>query len=648
MPNTRVLKHPTIQLMSKIKILCLLLVLTSGIAFGQSKKAIKYFTKAREEVRDNKMESALANLDKALADSPNYMDAMLFKADLLFRKGYAEEAVKVYKRALEVGAPYFVNLFLGQALFETKQYEAAIVALKTYSESPKASKKYLAQASKLISNSEFALEAEANAKPYNPENLGDKVNSKAMEYFPSISADGLTLVFTHRDPEGDQQDEDFWVSHRDSVDAPWQKATSLKGLLNTRLNEGAQSLSASGKVIFFTGCERPEGKGSCDIYASFYKGESGYSKPINLGSNINSAMWESQPSISSDGRTLYFVRGLGSTARNIDIMYSTLGERGQWSEAKKIGGNLNTPGQDVSPFIHFDNQSLYFASNGHPGMGDLDFFVSRRNEDGSWGEPQNLGYPINTSGQEFSMIVSPDGKTGYFSSDNLSGGFGRLDLYSFELPEESRALEIAYVKGRVINKKTKAPIAAEIEFSALDRNVVVLKDRSAKNGTYFSVLPANSDYALSIRKKGFLFYSKNFELTNQSVQKAYILNVELIPIEVGEKVKLENIFFGFDSFELEQRSFAELNTIVNFLQENPGVKISIEGHTDNEGSSTYNKTLSSNRAKSVHTYLIDKGIVAERLSYKGFGDAQPVATNDTEEGRALNRRTEVKITAITP
>lgn len=632
--------------MNTIKILAFLMLLSTGAAHAQSKKALKCFTKAREEVRDNNISDALDELDKALDDSPDYMDALLFKADLLKRLGRPDETIPLYERALAADAPYYVYLFFGQALFESKEYERAITALKVYTESPQATRKYLEQARELISNSEFALKATANAKPYNPENLGNKVNSRDMEYFPSISADGLTLVFTHRDPEGEQGDEDFWFSTRDSINGPWKKASPVRGQLNTRLNEGAQSLSASGNIIFFAACERPEGLGSCDIYASFLQGDNTYSKPLNLGPNINSAMWESQPSISSDGKTLYFVRGAGSTARNIDIMYSTLSERGQWSEAKKLEGPINTGGQDVSPFIHFDNQSLYFASNGHPGMGELDFFVSRKQPDGSWGEPRNLGYPINTAGAEFSLIVAPDGKTGFFASDNIDGGFGRLDLYSFELPEDSRALEIAYIRGKVTNKKTREPIAAEIQFSDLDKNVTVLTDNSGRDGNYFSVLPGNSDYGLSIQKKGFLFYSKNFSLSTESAERAFVLNVELIPIEVGESVKLENIFFAFDSYKLESRSFAELNTIINFMNENPTVKISIEGHTDNEGSTMYNKTLSENRAKSVYSYLSENGIDKARLSYKGFGDSQPLTTNDTEEGRALNRRTEVKITSV--
>lgn len=628
-------------------LLFILLILFVGVGTlqAQSGRAKKLYENARQDIRADDYQGALENLDKALEKEPEYIEALLFKADILQRLGKPEETLDLYKKALESGAPYYVNLFYGQALFSTGNYQEAIVALERYNASPQTSPKYVAQANEMILNSQFALKAMSKPKDYSPENLGPKVNSRDMEYFPSISADGLTLVFTHRNPEGQRSDEDFWVTTRDSVTGPWKKAEPLRGKLNTTLNEGAQSITSNGNVIFFAACERREGLGSCDIYASYYEGNGSYSEPVNLGPKINSALWESQPSISSDGRTLYFVRGGSSTARNIEIMYSTLTERG-WTEAKKIPGKVNTNGQEVSPFIHFDNRSLYFSSNGHPGMGDLDFFVSRRQADDTWGEPQNLGYPINTAGQEFSLIVAPDGKTGFFSSDNIENGFGRLDLFSFELPEESRAEEIAYIRGKVTNKKTGEPISAEIEFSDLDKNEVVLTEKSSKNGKYFSVLPSNSDYGLSIQKKGFLFYSKNFSLATQSVERAFELNVELIPIEVGERVKLENIFFGFDSYKLQERSFSELGTIEHFLKENPGVTITIEGHTDNEGTSAYNKNLSQSRAKSVYDYLVEKGISKERLSYNGFGDSQPIATNDTEEGRALNRRTEVKITGV--
>ncbi len=210
--------------MKIIRSLIVLIVLTTTVASAQSKKALKYFNKAREEVRDNNLEAALDDLDKALEDSPNYIDALLFKADLLKKAGRPDETIPIYEKALAAGAPYYVYLFFGEALFDAKEYERSIEALNKYAESPRATRKYLDKVNELISNSEFALKATANAKPYNPQNLGSKVNGRSMEYFPSISADGLTLVFTHRDPDSDQGDEDFWFSTRDSVNRTVEKS----------------------------------------------------------------------------------------------------------------------------------------------------------------------------------------------------------------------------------------------------------------------------------------------------------------------------------------------------------------------------------------------------------------------------------------
>lgn len=626
-------------------LLCVSILLLSLFSTqAQSKRAVRAYNEARQEIRANNYQDALEELEDALEDSPDYLDALLLKADIHKKMGDDEKALPLYEKALQSGAPYYVNLFYGQALFLTGNYEEAIPPLERYLQSPQASSRYVGEVQQLIASAKFAAKATTEPKDYNPQNLGNKVNSRDMEYFPSISADGNTLVFTHRAMEGEDSDEDFWVTNRDTASGEWQKAEPLRGFLNTELNEGAQSLNSSGNIIFFAACERPEGVGSCDIYASFYRGKGIWSKPMNLGSKINTAIWESQPSISSDGRTLYFVRGKSSYDKNIDIMYSTLGDDGRWSEAKPIEGKVNTPKQETSPFIHFDDQSLYFSSNGHPGMGDLDFFVSRRQPDGSWGEPQNLGYPINTPSQEFSLIVAPDGKTGFFASDALEGGYGLLDLYSFELPEESQAAPVAYIRGRVSNKKTGEPISASIEFTDLDSNHIVRQKMSDKNGQFYAVLPASTDYALSIQKPGFLFYSKNFRLGTQTEEEALMLDIKLIPIEVGKKIKLENIFFAYDSYELEERSLPELETVKEFMEENQGVKISIEGHTDSQGNAAYNKELSNNRAKAVYDRLLEMGVAAERMTYKGFGATEPVATNDTEEGRAMNRRTELKIT----
>ncbi len=629
----------------RIFLILLTLLFSGSLLTAQSKKAIRYYNQAREDVAENDYMQALRKLGKALDDSPEYIEAMLFAADIQDRLGEYEKSLEYYEQALQYDPPFYVYLFYGKALFNVGRYTKAREAFAKYAENPRARPKYLDQAKSYMRNCDFAIQAQGNPKTYNPQNLGPQVNTDQMEYFPSISADGSTLVFTHRNVEGENTDEDFWVTVKDSATGSWSRSEPLRGYLNTRLNEGAQTITSDGQIIYFAACERRDGFGSCDIYASFYQGRGAWSKPVNLGDSVNSRIWDSQPSISSDGRTLYFVRGKNSFDKNIDIYYAKLRPDGRWGRAKKLPGKVNTKGQETSPFIHFDDQSLYFSSNGHPGMGDLDFFVSRRQGDGSWGEPQNLGYPINTNAQEFSLIVAPDGKTGYFASDALEQGQGMLDIYSFELPEESRAVEIAYIKGRVINKKTRKPVAASIEFGDLKTGKQVLTEYSGKDGRYFSVLPGNSDYALSIRKQGFLFYSKNFSLATQTADRAFVLNVELIPIEVGERVKLENVFFDYDSYQLDDKSYVELNKVAEFLKENPTVKISLEGHTDDQGSAGYNKELSDKRARSVQDYLTGKGIAKERLSYKGYGAEEPLTTNDTEEGRALNRRTEMKVTS---
>jgi len=625
------------------KLALLFVIIFSISARGQSKRAVRDFQKAREYVTTEKFDKAEESLLEALEEEPGYMDALLFLADLYKKLGKKDSALSVYERAYQHNPPYYLDLFYGRLLYELEKYEQARKPLQNYAENPRANQRYLTEVNRMIESCAFALEAKKEAKAYDPKNLGDRVNSPQMEYFPSISADGLTLVFTHRNMEGEKKDEDFWVTTRDSISGAWKQAKAVQGLLNTPRNEGAQTITADGRVIFFAACERPDGFGSCDIFASFLQPNGFWGKPINLGPQINSGLWESQPSISPDGLTLYFVRGRGSTDQNLDIYYSRFTTDG-WTKAKPVEGAINTGSQETSPFIHFDGQSLYFSSNGHPGMGDLDFFVSRKQPDGSWGPPENLGYPINTSAQEFSLIVAPDGRTGFFSSDALETGLGRLDLYSFSLPENRRAKAVAYIRGSVIDQKTREPLAAEIDFSGLTDSTFSFKKTSGRDGKFYAVLPGESEYALSIEKRGYLFYSQNFKLGSQGADQAKVLNIELIPIEVGQSVKLENVFFDFDSYELNSRSFAELNKVYNFLKANPSVKVSLEGHTDNQGTNAYNKELSQQRAKAVYEYLINKGIQADRLNSAGYGAEQPVATNDTEVGRALNRRTEMRIT----
>jgi outer membrane protein OmpA-like peptidoglycan-associated protein len=324
-----------------------------------------------------------------------------------------------------------------------------------------------------------------------------------------------------------------------------------------------------------------------------------------------------------------------------------INDSSRWSEPVPLSERINTSGDEQSVFIHPDDQTLYFSSDGHPGMGGLDIFMSKRQPDGSWGEPINLGYPINTANDENSLLVSPAGDIAYFASDR-SGGKGGLDLYQFELYPAIRPEPITYMKGKVYDANTKEPIVASFELIDLATAKPVMRSVSnSGNGEFLVCLPAGKSYALNVSKDGYLFYSDNFELKNpKSVKEPFLKDVPLHPIKAGESVVLKNIFYDTDQFNLKDESKAELGKLISFMNKNPKVKIEISGHTDNVGTKTHNQTLSENRAKAVFDYLIANKIQESRMSYKGYGDSKPIASNDKEDGRAQNRRTEFMIVSV--
>jgi len=605
-----------------------------------NKEAIKLFALANQDIDENLYDEAIQQLYQAVKLDDKFIEAHAQLGDILRLKRIYKDAIPQFKSVIRLNPEYnrAIYLKLGEAELNNAEYAAARPHLEKYLTYPYITETNRYYARKLISDCDFSIGAMQNPVPFKPINMGAEINTIDDEYLPVATADESMLIFTRKI----NNNEDFYKSVKQND--KWQTATYLSNQINTPdFNEGAQSVSQDGKYLFFTGCNRPDGLGRCDIYISQKRGND-WSKPYDLSSSINTPGWESQPSLSADGRTLYFVSNRKGGYGGYDIWKSILTDKG-WGEPINLGPTINTSFDEQSPFIHPDDSTLYFCSNGWPGLGNKDLFVSRLGADGKWQKPQNLGYPINSNGDENGLTITANGSYAFFASNNLNG-YGGYDIYMFELPQSVRPRMVTYVKGIIKDAQTKQPLEAAVEIIDLEKDLPVYQDySSAQGGDFLATLTSGKNYGLNISKNGYLFYSENFSLANLRNNKPYNIEVLLEPIAVGNKVILKNIFFDTNRFDLQPESMAELKKLVGFLQVNPTVKIEISGHTDNVGNDMANQTLSENRAKSVYQFLVNHGIAADRLVYKGYGKTQPIAPNTTEDNRAQNRRTEFKIIA---
>lgn len=612
---------------------------------SDSYRAINKFEEAKKSFKRYDYATTREKLNRALEIDPEFIEAWLMKANMHREKNEDSLAIEAYKSVLDVDPDGFPGAYFDLAkLYLMKgEYEKSLEKFQYYKENYERSRK-ISRSSKFIEQCKFALKQKANPVKFDPENLGSNINSPFDEYINAMTVDESQIIFTVKKPidgrKGSREIEDFYYATKNEKTNQWNPRRKMGPHFNTPGNEGAMYISPDRSFLVFAACNRRDGFRRCDLYISKRRGDR-WGEPKNMGKNVNSRKWDSHPTIGSDSKTIYFVSTRRGGVGNSDIWVTHMKDDGSWTFPENLGKPVNSPENEMYPFIHPDNNTLYFSSSGHMGMGRLDFFFTRKNENGEWSKPKNLGYPINTHRGELGLQVNASGDLAFISTDRLKGE-GRFDIYSFDLYEEAQPTLVNYMKGMVYDKTTNEKLRAELELIDLENNEVVATAFSnSETGKFLLSIPTGKNYALNVDKKGYLFYSDHFELKGvHDKTDPYRKDVPLKPIKVGETVELQNIFFEFDMYELLPESEAELNKLIGMLKDNPDLKICLQGHTDSQGTKEYNKELSRKRAKAVYDYLVENGIAKNRLSYKGFGESQPIADNDTEEGRAKNRRTE--------
>ena len=611
----------------------------------KNKKAIELYTQADNFRVRGQYREALELLQQAIEKDRNFSEAYFRQALIYKSAGDYSKSNDLYLKGLSLNTDskkqkaYFLEL--GENYLLQGDYEKSLQFLDRYLDSEIMNKSKIEQASLWKRNAQYAIRNKRIASEFQPHQLTDTVNAFVMQYFPVLTADEQELIFTRRVGEGQDDDEDLVITRKDEH-GKWMKPVSISPNINSRLNEGTSTISADGRQLIFTSCIGRRGYGSCDLFESWKIGEE-WTKPVNLGPEINSPAWESQPSLSSDGRMLFFVSDRRGGQGNKDIYVSYKLDEKKWTKAENLGNQVNTPYDEISPFIHANGRTLFFASNGKPGFGGYDIFRSEY-ENGKWIEPVNFGFPVNNHEDQFSLFITTDGQHGFYShEDNQKTNSSKI--FEINVPEELQLkYKSNYVKGVVRDKKTSRPLKARVELLNINKNELtsfVWSD--SLTGEYLMVLTQGADYGLYVSKPGFLFQSLNF---NYEVQENLIpvsLDVFLSPVEMGASGVLNNLFFDLNKFELKEKSITELDKVIRFLNENPGIRVEISGHTDNAGTPAYNLQLSLKRAQSVAAYLSTHGVEASRLIQKGYGASQPIKPNDTEENKQVNRRIEFRV-----
>jgi len=595
--------------------------------------------KAKELLADEKFKEAATKLEEVLVSDPNNMEVQFYLGSAYQALGQKEKSLDFFMKAKE-------SIQIALAAFSGGTNETL--------------NKHQLQYQQRYAAEQVELFKAANTMK-DPVKLSGGVNSKYSDYFPMLDPAGTKLYFTSQRPDADggtrsivkpkgksksmvsdkseeaelvESDEDIYFVEK--VGSTWGTPVKLPEPLNSDSNDGAACFSADGQLMVYGACGLSDGIGSCDIYYSTM--ENGvWATPRNMGNVVNSEEWDAQYSLSYDGSKLFFCSTREGGYGETDLYMVERNIFGEWGPAVNLGGMVNTPFNEYAPFFSQDGKTLYFSSNAHPGFGGLDIFKTVY-ENGKWSVPINLGKPLNTSTDDKFFTIGGSGEIGYFSSDRDGKG---LDIYEIEIPEEMRPQPTIVITGTVTNAKTNELVGGFVMVEDMDTGELIAVNKSnSVTGKYMVVLPGGRNYSVSANKEGFFFYSQSFEVPKKIQYQEIVKDITLKPIEKGTKVVINNIFFETGKATLTPQSHLELDKAIDLLRTNPTMVIEVGGHTDNTGDDATNMKLSHDRAKAVREYMVGRGIASDKIQAKGYGESNPIANNDSDEGKRANRRTE--------
>ena len=655
-----------------------------------SKKSQKLYKRAIDDLRYGRYSEATESLQQAIDNSPDFLKALWVLADInrrpTNRVAVISTAIDAYNQIIEICPSYkdyYSYFYLGGIYYNRQEYGKAYKAYQAFLDSGDENirEEHFEEAETFARYAKFYDDIYKNKVPFDPHVLHD-VSTADDEYLAVITPDGEYIYFTRRSEEidrthaytrADNRVERFSRAKRIGTNR-FEKGAPMPLPFNTQTNEGGATLTIDNKDLYYTRCIIRNRKLDCNICYSHYSNGK-WSNIVTLGPNVNTdEYWESMPTISSDGKTMYFVSNrLEDSYGGYDIYKTVKDETGKWQPAVNLGPTINTPGNEKAPFIHTDSQTLYFSSSdyrdedgkyhrGHMGLGGYDIFYSRMDSTGKWSKPKNIGYPINTPKNDIGFTVSTDGKYGYFASNKVeqnkeqnkernfaqkrAAGPMPINIYSFELYREARPQKVVFVKGNVRDEETKEVIRdAKVYIQNVETREIKEIPIDRETGDFVAAIVTPNDLLLTVKKSDYAYQTTYIEQkkTQEGLEPLKI-DFKLKQIRVGAAYDLQDIYFDTDSDHLKSKSIKVIEGFYDFLKDNPNIKVEIQGHTDNVGSDAYNMKLSEARAKAVYDVLLRLGIPASQMTYKGYGESKPVASNATEAGRAKNRRTVFLIT----